>query len=153
MAKTQKVPAFVHVGNAITLTLLRIGLPLVGPFIFFGNYPMYLLTVRGRKSGQPRTVAVAIIKRDGRRYVSSPYGIVDWVRNLRAAGEALLTRSRHAESVHVKELPRSEAALLLQEEVKSGNPFASFFGVTATASPEEFERAAMAHPVFLFEGK
>src|SRR5262245_47809685 len=115
MAKTNKVPAFVQVGNAVTLTLLRIGLPLAAPYIFFGNYPMYLLTVKGRKSGLPRTVAVAIMERDGRRYVGSPYGIVDWVRNLRATGEALLTRSRHSEPVNAKELPQDEAALFLQE--------------------------------------
>ena len=54
MAKTSQVPFYVPLGNALTLTLLRAGVKLVGPFILFGNYPMYLLTVRGRKSGQPR---------------------------------------------------------------------------------------------------
>lgn len=65
MAKTSQIPRYVRVGNAITLTLLRAGVKLVGPFLFFGNYPMYLLTVRGRKSGQPRTVAIAIMERNG----------------------------------------------------------------------------------------
>ena len=121
--------------------------------MFFGNYPMYLLTVRGRKSGQPRTVPLAIIQRNGKRYVGSPYGIVDWVRNLRAAGEAMLTRGRRSETVKAIELPPSEAALVLQEEVKGGNPFARFFGVTAESSLEEFERAVVSHPVFLLERK
>ena len=52
MAKTDKAPMFVRVANVLTLTLLRAGFPLVGPGLVIGNYPMYLLTVRGRKGGQ-----------------------------------------------------------------------------------------------------
>jgi len=153
MAKTSQIPFYTRLGNILTLTLLRAGFKLVGPFIFFGNYPMYLLTVRGRKSGQPRTVALAIIERNGKRYVGSPYGIVDWVRNLRAAGEAVLTRGRRSETVNVIELPKGEAALLLREEIKGGNPFGHYYGVTADSSLEEFERAAVTHPVFVLERK
>ena len=153
MAKKSQIPFYTRLGNILTLTLMRAGFKLVGPYLFFGNYPMYMLTVRGRKSGQPHTVVLALIKRNEKRYMSSPYGIVDWVRNLRAAGEAILTRGRRAETVNAKELPTGEAALLLQAEVKAGNPFARFFGVTANSSPEEFERAAVAHPVFVLERK
>jgi len=153
MAKTSQVPFYVRLGNALTLTLLRSGFKLRGPFIFFGNYPMYLLTVRGRKSGQPRTVSLALIERNGKRYVGSPYGIVDWVRNLRAAGEAILTRGRRSETVNARELPKGEAALVLREEIKGGNPFGHFYGVTADSSLEEFERAAVTHPVFVLERK
>lgn len=153
MAKTSQVPRYVHVGNIMTLTLLRAGVKLVGPYMFFGGYPMYLLTVRGRKSGQPRTVAVAILQRDRKRYVSSPYGIVDWVRNLRAAGEAVLTRGRRSETVSAREAPANEAALVFQEEVKAGNPFVHYDGITVNSSLEEFERAAISHPLFILEKK
>ena len=153
MAKTHKIPFYVRLGNILTLTLMRAGFKLVGPFLFFGHYPMYMLTVRGRKSGQPRTVVLAIIQRNGKRYVSSPYGIVDWVRNLRAAGEAILTRGRRSETFNAIELPKDEAALILREEVKGGNPFSHFFGVTANSSLEEFERAVVSHPLFLVESK
>jgi len=106
MAKKSQIPFYTRLGNVLTLTLMRAGVKLVGPYIFFGSYPMYLFTVRGRKSGQPRTVVLAIMERNGKRYVGSPYGIVDWVRNLRAAGEAILTRGRRAETVNARELPR-----------------------------------------------
>jgi len=152
MAKTYKAPTFVRIGNILTLTLLRAGVKLVGPFIFFGNYPMYLLTVRGRKSGQPRTIPIVIHEENGKRYVASPYGIVDWVRNLRAAGEAILTRGRRAETVNARELPKDEAALVLRADIKR-NPFARYFGVTADSSLEEFERAVLTHPVFVLERK
>jgi deazaflavin-dependent oxidoreductase (nitroreductase family) len=153
MAKIDKAPMYVRVANVLTLTLLRVGFKLVGPGLVIGNYPMYLLTVRGRKSGQPRTVAVAIIQRNGKRYVGSPYGIVAWVRNLRAAGEATLTRGRRSETVNARELPKGEAALVLREEVKDGNPFVRSYGVTADSSLEEFERAAVSHPLFVLERK
>jgi hypothetical protein len=81
------------------------------------------------------------------------YGIVDWVRNLRAAREAILTRGRRSETVNVIELPQQEAALVLQEDIKGGNPFARFYGVMADASLEEFERVVLTHPIFLFESK
>lgn len=153
MAKTDKAPVFVRIGNILTLTLLRAGFKLVGPGLIIGNYPMYLLNVRGRKSGQPRTVALAIIERNGKRYVGSVYGIVDWVRNLRAAEEATLTRGRRSETVNARELPPKEAALVLREDIKGGNPFARSYGVTADSSLEEFERAVISHPLFVLEKK
>ncbi len=153
MAKQNQAPRFVRVANVLTTTLLRAGLPIVGPGLVMGKYPMYLLTVRGRKSVQPRTVPLAIIERNGKRYVGSPYGIVDWVRNLRAAGEAILTRGRRSETVNARELPKGEAALVLREDIKGGNPFGRNYGVTADSSLEEFERAVVSHPLFVLESK
>src|SRR2546421_7292620 len=149
MAKTYQAPLFVRVGNVLTTTLLRAGVKLVGP----GKYPMYLLTVRGRTSGQPHTIPIVILEQNGKRYLASPFGIVDWVRNLRAAGEAILTRGRRDETVNARELPQGEAALVLQEDVEGGNPFARYFGVTTDSSLEEFERAVVSHPLFVLEKK
>ncbi len=132
--------------NVLTKTLLRAGVKLVG----FGT-PTYLLTVRGRKSGQPRTTPVSPIEREGKRYLMTPYGVVDWVRNLRAAGEATLTRGRRTETIRAIELPGGEASLILQAFIESGHPIGRFFGVPKGASREEFERLALSHPVFLVQ--
>src|SRR5438309_9979474 len=118
MAKKDKAPRYVRVANVMTTTLLRAGFKLVGPGMVYGKYPMYLLTVRGRKSGQPRTVPIVIIQQNGKRYLASPFGIVDWIRNLRAAGEAILTRGRRSETVNARELPPREAALVFRENIK-----------------------------------
>jgi deazaflavin-dependent oxidoreductase (nitroreductase family) len=147
MAKTSPVPAFVRLANVLTTTLLRAGFKLMGP----GDCPLYLLTVRGRKSGQPRTTPIATLERDGKRYLLTPYGVVDWVRNLRAAGTAILTRGRRDEEIHVIELPSDEAFLVLKEFIESGNPIGRFFGVTVESSHEEFERMVSSHPVFLLQ--
>src|SRR2546425_214046 len=148
MATTYQAQLFVRAANVLTTTLLRTGVKLVGP----GNYPMYLLTVRGRTSGQPHTNPIVILEQDGKRYLASPYGIVNWVRNLRAAGEAILTRGRRAETVTARELPKGEAALVLRADIKR-NPFARYFGVTADSSLEEFERTTISHPLFVLERK
>jgi deazaflavin-dependent oxidoreductase (nitroreductase family) len=149
IATTTHVPAFVRLGNLFTKTLLRAGVKLSG----FGR-PMYLLTVRGRKSGQPRTTPVVVIEQDGRRYLVSPYGIVDWVRNLRAAGGATITRGRREERVQARELSSHEAALALKKLLAGRLPafLTDPLGVTAQPSLEEIERATVEHPVFLLEG-
>ena len=151
MARTTSspVPRFVLIANRLTSILLRAGVPLVGP----GKAPMYLVTVRGRKSGQPRTTPIAVLNQNGNRYVLTPYGVVDWVRNLRAAGEAVLTRARRAEMVRATELPQSEASLVLKRFMATGNPIGRFFGISAEASDDEFARTAAAHPVFLLQRK
>jgi deazaflavin-dependent oxidoreductase (nitroreductase family) len=81
--------------NTITKSLLTAGVPLG----FNG-----LLTVRGRKSGLPRTTPVAIIEASGRRWIWAPWGEVQWVRNLRAAGRATITVRRRTEEVSATEL-------------------------------------------------
>ena len=151
MATTSPVPSFVRLGNILTTTLLRVGFKMGAP----GGFPMYLLTVRWRKSGHPRTTPIVILEREGKRYLASPYGIVDWVRNVRAAGEATLTRARRSEQVRVVELPTKEAALFLKRSLEQGIPsfLAQYFEVTAQSSPEEFEQAAARHPVFSLEKK
>jgi len=97
MAKTHQAPRFVRLANILTKTLLRAGLP---PS-FFG-YPMYLLTVRGRKSGQPHSTPVVIVEQEGKRYLLSPFGVVNWVRNLRVSGVATFTRGRRYEEIRAR---------------------------------------------------
>ncbi len=150
MATTSQVPAFVRLGNVLTTNLLRAGIKVSGP----NSVPMYLLTVRGRKSGQPRTTPIVVIEQDGNRYLVAPFGAVDWVRNLRAAGEATLTRGRRSEAVRARELPRDEASLALKRTLERGRIpsfLAKYFDVTAQSSPEALEDAATHHPVFLLQ--
>ena len=88
-------PRGINVFNAIAKPLLAAGVPMA----FNG-----LLTVPGRKTGKPRTTALAIIDDGHRRWVWSPWGEVHWVRNLRAAGRATTTFRRREEQVIAVEL-------------------------------------------------
>jgi len=52
--------------------------------------PNVLLTVRGHKSGLPRTVPVSLLDLGDRCLLQAASADVGWVRNLRAAGEAVI---------------------------------------------------------------
>jgi len=143
MAKTYQVPSFVRLGNFFTTTLLRAGLK---P----GN--MALLTVRGRKSGLPRTTPVSLIEHDGQRWLIAAFGEVDWVRNLRAAGEASLKRGRRPQHIFVKELSAEEAAPILKKSLAEAPGFLlKNFDATPESPLKDFEREALNHPVFLVQ--
>ena len=90
-----RAPGFVGAFNPIVRRILRAG-PLLGPNA--------LITIRGRKSGVPRTTPVALVEIDGKRWVIGTFGETNWVRNLRAAGEATLTVGRKTEEVKAAEL-------------------------------------------------
>ncbi len=108
-----------------------------------------LLTVPGRASGEPRTTPVTLLERDGERWLQSPFGEVNWVRNLRAAGTATLTRGRHAESISVVELSAAEAAPIFKGFLASFPSLVKgYFDVTPDSPLEEFEREAPRHPMF-----
>jgi deazaflavin-dependent oxidoreductase (nitroreductase family) len=140
MSAKLRVPLFVRLGNAITTLLLRRG-------VRMGTNT--LLTVPGRKSGMPRTTPVTVIELDGRRYLSSPFGEVDWVRNLRAAGAATLTRGRHSEAISAIELTAEEAAPVLRQALTiAPGVIRSYFDVTSDSPLEEIVREASRHPTF-----
>jgi deazaflavin-dependent oxidoreductase (nitroreductase family) len=69
----------------------------------------------GRISGQPRTTPLAIIEVDGRRWLWSPWGDVQWVRNLRAAGHATITVRRQGEEVTARELDPAERVAFFRD--------------------------------------
>jgi len=77
--------------------------------------PDVLLTIRGRKSGLPRTTPVTIAENSGRRGVISPFGEFNWVHNLRAAGRATITVGRRKEEVTAVELGPTEAAEFVRD--------------------------------------
>lgn len=76
--------------------------------------PNVLLTVHGRRSGRPRTTPLAIVELDGRRFIQASFGEVDWVRNLRASGRAIVTRGATSETVRATELPPETAGPMMQ---------------------------------------
>ena len=100
MVAQPRLPFFVPIINPLARRLLRLG-PLMGPNA--------LLTVRGRKSGQPRTTPVAVVESGGRRWIIGTFGDVNWVRNLRAAGRATVTVGRRSQDVDAVELDHDQA--------------------------------------------
>ena len=66
------------------------------------------LVVPGRRSGRMRQVPVNVLEHDGHRYLVSPRGETEWVRNLRASGWAELRRFRHRRRVRATEVAVEE---------------------------------------------
>lgn len=73
-----------------------------------------VLTVRGRRSGEPRHVPMdPPFEHEGQRYLVSPLGDTHWARNLRAAGEAELRIEGRRERIRVVELEGAERDALV----------------------------------------
>ena len=103
-----RVPFFVSLFNPFARRLLGAGLRLG---------PNTLLTVRGRTTGLPRTTPVALVEVDGRRWVIGTFGDVHWVKNLRAAGEGVITLNRRPLPVRAVELTPEETATFFRQVV------------------------------------
>ena len=157
MTRPYRVTASVRINNAMISSLLRLGIKI---------WSFSLLTVRGRKSGKPIVNPIAIFVQEGKRYLIASYGVVNWVRNLRAAGgEATLIRGRHSEKIRAIELSPEAAALVFRDALRSGPPgvpaaifrvyrarqVLPYLDVTENSSLEEFEREVLTHPVFLVQ--
>src|SRR5215831_2312529 len=125
MAKTRQMTFSQRLMQARRAFMFRIFRLLLRAGVKIGR--MSLLTVRGRKSGQPRTTPVLIAEYDGHRFLVSTYGETNWVRNLRAAGEAILTRGRRSERILVIEMGAKEAAPMRRSfEVTPVSPLTLF---------------------------
>ena len=145
-SKRRAIPSIVQTLSPLVRRLLRLGLPM-------GDNA--LLTVRGRTSGKPRTLPITILPANGRQYVFAAFGEVNWVQNLRAAGEATLKQGRRTTEVLAVELAPDEAAAILHVGLATalkmpmvGSMIGGWYGITAGSTPADYEAAARLHAGF-----
>jgi deazaflavin-dependent oxidoreductase (nitroreductase family) len=141
--ESRHIPSWVPLFNRLAKPLIALGVPM-GPDV--------LLTVRGRKTGVPRTTPVTICEYGGRRGFISPFGETNWARNLRAAGTATIRSGRRRESVRVVELSHDQAVAFIREVIvpiartsRLGNWMVRNIDKIDIDHPEE---AALGRPVF-----
>ena len=140
MAKQFQNSLMFKTGNLFMRSLLALGISFNGTT---------LITVPGRKTGRPRSTPITMVEFNGQRYVQSPFGSVDWVRNLRAAGKATLSWGRRHETVTITELTPEQAAPVSKSILpRAPNVIRDYFDVTPDSSLEEFIRDAPNHPMF-----
>lgn len=72
------------------------------------------LAVRGRTSGEWRTVPVNVLEFEGARYLVAPRGDTHWVRNLRAAGGGELRTRKGTEAFDAVEVADAEKPPLIE---------------------------------------
>ena len=107
------------------------------------------LEVKGRRSGMVRSNVVTWVKQDGERYLVSPRGESEWVRNVRAADGKAVIRHRGRQRVRLEEVPAEERAPIIKAYLaKTAMATRAHFGVDPKAEIEEFEAIAARHPVF-----
>lgn len=155
MAKQYRVNAFVRFNNAFMRALLGLG-------VRFGTFAIIVVT--GRKSGRLIRTPLVVFPYAENRYLVASYGIVNWVRNLRAAhGQAHLIHGGQTEPITALELSPKDAAPILRASLRAGPPgipalvvrfyrrffVLPFLDVDMDSSLEQFERSAASHPVFL----
>jgi deazaflavin-dependent oxidoreductase (nitroreductase family) len=138
-------PPDLRIPNRIVGRLIRLGVPMG---------PMAIITVPGRRSGQPRSVPIAVAPHAGGWRLVAAYGVVDWVKNLRAAGTGTLTFRGKSFPVRAHELAPPEAAVLLRESMATaGRMTLRMVGPYFSASPDDpisaWEAETARHPVFL----
>lgn len=138
-------PVWLRFFNKVNIGMQRLGLPLG---------PTQPLTLRGRRSGQPRTTPVTPFTVEGQRYVIGGFAQGDWVANARANGEAVLRHGRRTENVRLVELPEAERGPIMRAfptQVPRGVSFFINTGVADGPTPEAFEKGAAKAAVFRIE--
>lgn len=113
-----------------------------------GPKKMVQLVVKGRKSGQPRTVAVNIVEYEGQRYLVAPRGNTEWSRNAIAAGGQAVIKRGKAEEVRLVDVPVAERATIIQKYVKETAIVRAEFGLKEDSPIEEVQNVADKHPTF-----
>jgi deazaflavin-dependent oxidoreductase (nitroreductase family) len=129
--------------------LLPMGLARLGVSVWGSR----TLAVRGRKSGEWRTVPVNLLEHEGVRYLVAPRGETQWVRNLRVAGTGELRLGSRRELFHAREVPNGDKVPILRAYLRKWafevNQF--FQGVGADAPDAEIARIAPGYPIFKIE--
>jgi deazaflavin-dependent oxidoreductase (nitroreductase family) len=109
-----------------------------------------ILAVRGRKSGEWRTIPVNPLTLNGERYLVAPRGETQWVRNMRAAGGGELRVGRRTEPFTATELADPDKPPVLRAYLKRWKLEVGVFfdGVGADAPEAKLLEIAPGYPVF-----
>lgn len=142
---SRELPPGMLAVTQIPARLLALGLPMG---------PLALLETVGRRSGQPRTTPVVVLAHRGERWLVSPFGETDWVRNVRTAPTARLGRGRRLGEVTLTSAPAELVPELLRTYRSRYRviPFVrAAFRQQPGDSVEAYAEDAPSHPVFRIE--
>ncbi|WP_019204294.1 nitroreductase/quinone reductase family protein [Tsukamurella sp. 1534] len=112
------------------------------------------LAVRGRRSGEWRTVPVNVLTVDGVDHLVAARGVTQWVRNMRAAGGGELRLGRTVEPFSATELtdPAAKVPVLRAYLRKWAWEVGAFFpGLSADSTDADLVAAAGGYPVFVVD--
>ncbi len=130
-----------NVFNRAMIGLARLGISIRGSRV---------LAVKGRTTGEWRTVPVNPLDLSGHRYLVAPRGQTQWVKNVRAGGATELRLGRRTETVQPIEVADHEKPEILREYVRRWKAeVGQFFdGIDQNSTNEELLAIAPGFPVF-----
>src|SRR5215470_6996040 len=102
---------------------------------------------RGRRTGRPHTLALVIAEHEGEQYLVSMLGECEWVKNVRAQGEAHIISGRRRK-VRLEEVPIERRAPVIREYIRLAPGGRPHIGLGTTATLADCQRVAPNHPVF-----
>lgn len=123
----------------------------LGTLIGWGIGPahIYLLEVRGRKTGKVYVTPVDPLELNGRRYLVAPRGRTQWVRNAEVAGEIVLRRGKNRQVWRIRVMPDNEKPPILKAYLDNyKNEVQRYFSVAAGSPTEAFVSLASTYPAF-----
>lgn len=123
----------------------------LGFLVGFGVGPshIYLLQVRGRKSGKLYSTPVDLLERDGKRYLVAPRGRTQWVRNAEAAGEVTLKWGSTRNKFRLAAIPDADKPPILKAYLDNfKREVQTYFPVPAGSPVESFIAIAASYPAF-----
>ena len=127
----------------------------MGAMVGLGIGPgyMYILQVRGRKSGKLFSTPVNVMDVNGKRYLVAPRGRTQWVRNAEAAGSVDLKRGSAKQTWHLRAIPENERPELLKMYLERyAGAVQRYFSVKAGSPVEAFRALAAQYPVYELVG-
>jgi deazaflavin-dependent oxidoreductase (nitroreductase family) len=143
--KTGTPPRWLKPMNRVLMAMQRLGL---------GMRDLPVLTVPGRRSGQPRRTPLSVLDMDGHRYLLAGFPGADWAANARAAGVGTLRVGRTQERVRLVELDPEAAVPVLRAwpvRIPQGAKIMQDAGVVSESTPDAFEALAGRCAVFRLE--
>jgi hypothetical protein len=110
---------------------------------------IYLLEVRGRKSGKIYRSPVNLMEISGKKVLVAPRGRTQWVRNAEASDEITLKRASFRQSFSLKPFADADKPPILKEYLdRYASAVAKFFPIPPNSPVESFRPIAANYPVF-----
>jgi deazaflavin-dependent oxidoreductase (nitroreductase family) len=139
MTKTYRRSVGTRLVNSLFRVMTGLGL---------GASYRHILTVPGRSTGRPYSTPVDIITIDGERWLVAGYGPANWVRNIRVAGEATLSRGHHTHRFKVEEVEATDAVPVLRKYLGEIRVTRPYFDATPDSTDDEITAELPRHTVF-----